>query len=166
MTYENLPAVSEARQALAEDAPLVHEEFEATSPCRRATRRGDVEAEFAAADHRLAVHIGHGRVAALPMETRGGIGAYDAQTDQYTLAEHAGGLAGAHRRGAGARRAGENIRVITPDVGGAFGGKMTLYRETVLLLALAKIVGRPVCYIATRSEDLLSSMHGRGLYRR
>jgi carbon-monoxide dehydrogenase large subunit len=41
---------------------------------------------------------------------------------------------------------------------------MTLYRETILLLALARIVGRPVRYLATRSEDLLSSMHGREAY--
>jgi aerobic carbon-monoxide dehydrogenase large subunit len=165
VTYENLPAVSEARQALGDDAPLVHEEFGSNITLEANHEAGDVEAEFAAADHRLAVHVGHGRVAALPMETRGGIGTYDAQTDQYTLwlSTQAAWL----ERTDAAQALGvpeEHIRVITPDVGGAFGGKMTLYRETVLLLALARIVGRPVRYLATRSEDLLSSMHGREAY--
>jgi carbon-monoxide dehydrogenase large subunit len=165
VTYESLPSVSEARQALAEDAPLVHEEFGSNITLEAKFEAGDVEAEFAAADHRLAVHVGHGRVAAMPMETRGGIGAYDAESDQYTLwlSTQSAWL----ERTDAAQALGvpeENIRVITPDVGGAFGGKMTLYRETVLLLALARIVGRPVRYLATRSEDLLSSMHGREAY--
>src|SRR5829696_10175122 len=85
VTYESLPAVSDARQALAEDAPLVHEEFDNNITLEAKFEAGDVESEFAAADHRLAVHVGHGRVAAMPMETRGGIGAYDAESDQYTL---------------------------------------------------------------------------------
>ena len=165
VTYESLPSVSEARQALAEDAPLVHEEFGSNITLEAKFEAGDVEAEFAAADHRLAVHVGHGRVAAMPMETRGGIGAYDAESDQYTLwlSTQSAWL----ERTDAAQALGvpeENIRVITPDVGGAFGGKMTLYRETILLLALARIVGRPVRYLATRSEDLLSSMHGREAY--
>ena len=79
MTYESLPSVSEARHALAEDAPLVHEEFGSNITLEAKFEAGDVEAEFAAADHRLAVHVGHGRVAAIPMETRGGIGAYDVE---------------------------------------------------------------------------------------
>jgi len=165
VTYESLPSVSEARQALAEDAPLVHEEFGSNITLEAKFEAGDVEAEFAAADHRLAVHVGHGRVAAMPMETRGGIGGYDAESDQYTLwlSTQSAWL----ERTDAAQALGvpeENIRVITPDVGGAFGGKMTLYRETILLLALARIVGRPVRYLATRSEDLLSSMHGREAY--
>ena len=165
VTYESLPAVSDARQALAEDAPLVHEEFDNNITLEAKFEAGDADAEFAAADHRLAVHVGHGRVAAMPMETRGGIGAYDAESDQYTLwlSTQSAWL----ERTDAAQALGvpeENIRVITPDVGGAFGGKMTLYRETVLLLALARIVGRPVRYLATRSEDLLSSMHGREAY--
>jgi aerobic carbon-monoxide dehydrogenase large subunit len=165
VTYESLPSVSEARQALAEDSPLVHEEFGSNITLEAKFEAGDVEAEFAAADHRLAVHVGHGRVAAMPMETRGGIGAYDAESDQYTLwlSTQSAWL----ERTDAAQALGvpeENIRVITPDVGGAFGGKMTLYRETILLLALARIVGRPVRYLATRSEDLLSSMHGREAY--
>jgi aerobic carbon-monoxide dehydrogenase large subunit len=165
VTYESLPSVSEARQALAEDSPLVHEEFGSNITLEAKFEAGDVEAEFAAADHRLAVHVGHGRVAAMPMETRGGIGAYDAESDQYTLwlSTQSAWL----ERTDAAQALGvpeESIRVITPDVGGAFGGKMTLYRETVLLLALARIVGRPVRYLATRSEDLLSSMHGREAY--
>lgn len=163
--YDPLPAVSDARQALADDAPLVHPEFSTNVTLQAQFETGEVEAEFAAADHRLAVRVGHGRVAALPIETRGGIAAYDAETGQYTLwlSTQAAWL----ERTDLAQAIGvpeESLRVITPDVGGAFGGKMTPYRESILVLALARIVGRPVRYIATRSEDLQSSMHGREAY--
>ena len=53
------------------------------------------------------------------------------------------------------------MRVITPDVGGGFGAKGVSYPEDILLLALARLVGRPVQWIATRSEDLLTSTAGR-----
>lgn len=160
--YEPLPAVVNAVAAMADDAPLVHPEFGTNVTLASEITVGDPDAEFAAADHRLAVHVGHGRVAALPIETRGGIAAYDPDTGKYTLwlSTQAAWI----ERTDLAKALGipeEDLHVITPDVGGAFGGKMTAYRETILLLALARMVGRPVRWIATRSEDLQTSMHGR-----
>ncbi|HEU0113059.1 MAG TPA: xanthine dehydrogenase family protein molybdopterin-binding subunit, partial [Thermomicrobiales bacterium] len=160
--YEPLPPVVDARAAIAPGAPLVHEEFGTNVSLTSEFTTGDVDAAFAAAEHRLAVHVGHSRVAALPLEPRGGIGLYDPDSGQYTLwlstqaawterTDLAQALAVPE----------EQIRVITPDVGGAFGAKMTAYREDILLLALARLVGRPVRWLATRSEDLQASMHGR-----
>ncbi|HET7094735.1 MAG TPA: molybdopterin cofactor-binding domain-containing protein, partial [Thermomicrobiales bacterium] len=165
IAYEPLPAVVDARAALAPDAPLVHEEFGTNVTLTAEFTTGDVAAAFAAADHRLAVHVGHSRVAAVPLEPRGGIGRYDPESGQYTLwlstqaawterTDLAQALAVPE----------EQIRVVTPDVGGAFGAKMTAYREDILLLALAKIIGRPVRWLASRSEDLQASMHGREAY--
>ncbi len=163
--YEPLPAVVDPREALREDAPLVHEEFESNIAMSTAFEAGDVEAEFAAADYRMPVHVGHSRVAAIPIETRGGIAVYDPISDSYTLwlsTQAAWSVRTDLAKALGIAE--ERIRVITPDVGGAFGAKMTLYREDVLLMALARLVGRPVRWVATRSEDLLASMHGREAY--
>lgn len=160
--YEPMPAIVSAVAAMAEDASLVHPEFGTNITLTADLTVGDPDAEFAAADHRLAVHVGHGRVAALPIETRGGIAAYDSETGTYTL--WLSTQAAWSERTDLAKALGipeDDLHVITPDVGGAFGGKMTAYRETILLLALARIVGRPVRWIATRSEDLQTSMHGR-----
>jgi carbon-monoxide dehydrogenase large subunit len=160
--YEPLPAVTDVFEALAGEAPLVHGEFENNVVMTVSKDVGDVDGEFAAAEHRLTVHVGHGRVAGLPIETRGGIAVYDPDGEQFTiwLSTQAAWL----ERGDLAKALGttdDHVRVITPDVGGAFGAKMTLYRESIVIAALARMTERPVRWIATRMEDLLSSMHGR-----
>jgi carbon-monoxide dehydrogenase large subunit len=52
--------------------------------------------------------------------------------------------------------------VIAPDVGGGFGVKGGPYREEVVVAWLARRLGRPVKWMSTRSEDLLTTNHGRG----
>lgn len=54
-----------------------------------------------------------------------------------------------------------NLRVVAPDVGGGFGGKLQLYREEVLAVQLARKLGRPVKWNETRSEDMVATHHGR-----
>jgi carbon-monoxide dehydrogenase large subunit len=159
--YEPLRAVVDAVEA-AMDAIVVHEEFGTNIASNAKIEMGDVDSAFAAADRHLTIHAGHGRVAAVPIETRGGIASFEASTGQFTLwlstqaawTERSDLAAALHIPD-------ERIRVITPDVGGAFGAKMTVYRESILLLALARLTGRPVRWTASRSEDLQSSMHGR-----
>src|SRR5690606_3019787 len=56
----------------------------------------------------------------------------------------------------------EKIRVITPDVGGGFGAKGFPAAEELLLGELARLVGRPVLYTETRTENMLGMVHGRG----
>jgi carbon-monoxide dehydrogenase large subunit len=55
----------------------------------------------------------------------------------------------------------EKVRVIAPDVGGAFGGKQDVYPEEIVLSALAILTKRPIKWTAARSEDLTSSAHSR-----
>jgi len=54
-----------------------------------------------------------------------------------------------------------NLRVIAPDVGGGFGGKLQLYREEILAVQLARKLGRPIKWNETRSEDMVATHHGR-----
>ena len=54
-----------------------------------------------------------------------------------------------------------SLRVIAPDVGGGFGGKLQCYREEILAVQIARHLGRPVKWTETRSEDMVASHHGR-----
>ena len=55
----------------------------------------------------------------------------------------------------------DGVRVITPDVGGGFGAKITCYPEEALLGVIAKKVGRPLKWRETRSESMMVLGHGR-----
>ena len=54
-----------------------------------------------------------------------------------------------------------SLRVIAPDVGGGFGGKLQIYREEILAVQIARKLGRPVKWVETRSEDMVATHHGR-----
>jgi carbon-monoxide dehydrogenase large subunit len=56
----------------------------------------------------------------------------------------------------------EQVHVITPDVGGGFGAKITCYPEEILLGTLSKRVGRPLRWQETRTESMMALGHGRG----
>jgi carbon-monoxide dehydrogenase large subunit len=55
----------------------------------------------------------------------------------------------------------DSIRVIAPDVGGAFGSKSGLYPDELTVVLLAMALDRPVRWVSTRSEDLLLTLQGR-----
>ncbi|MCA0178824.1 MAG: xanthine dehydrogenase family protein molybdopterin-binding subunit [Actinobacteria bacterium] len=58
------------------------------------------------------------------------------------------------------------IRVIAPDVGGGFGGKLQTTPEEFITLAVARRLGKPAKYTETRSESLVSAHHGRDQYQK
>ncbi|MDC5696368.1 xanthine dehydrogenase family protein molybdopterin-binding subunit [Intrasporangium calvum] len=58
------------------------------------------------------------------------------------------------------------IRVIAPDVGGGFGGKLQTTPEEFIAFAAARQLGKPVKYTETRSESLLSGHHGRDQWQK
>jgi aerobic carbon-monoxide dehydrogenase large subunit len=169
-------AVLAESRALAEDAAElveVHYEVEdAVVDARASTERvmtwqggaGDVEAAFAAAAHvvRAAHHVP--RLAAVPMETRGAIAEFDPARDLLTVwcsaqdsARPLAQLAHALDRPADA------IRVIVPDVGGAFGSKGGASPEVVVAAVAAMAAGRPVKWAEDRMENFLAAYQGRGI---
>src|SRR5437879_12025549 len=56
------------------------------------------------------------------------------------------------------------VRVISPDVGGGFGSKISPYPEDYLVPALSRMTARPVKWIETRTESIQNSTHGRGQF--
>ena len=120
------------------------------------------ETLFAQAAHVVSERIVISRVGTNSLEPRAALGDFDPRTGRYTL--HAG-LQSPHMiRGELAtilRVPPGGIRVVAPDVGGAFGMKGSLHPELVLVLWAAKLIGRPVRHTADRSESFMSDHQAR-----
>src|SRR5262249_40289891 len=102
------------------------------------------------------------RVAPVPMETRGAVGDYDPGTAELTF--HCNSQAPHGLRMALAETLGmpmERVRVMVPDVGGAFGLKSCFGREDFCVAAVSRLVGRPVKWTEDRYEHLLAAGHAR-----
>lgn len=126
-------------------------------------RDGDADAAFARAAAIASATLAQPRVAAMSLEPRAILASFDAargaldvrlstQTPHRAQAELA--------RLIGLDRA--KVRVRARDVGGAFGAKASLYPEDIAVAWLAMTLRRPVKWIASRNEDMLSASHGRG----
>ncbi len=114
------------------------------------------------APHVARVRVTNQRMVVASLETRGATGQYDPANDSYTLracSQSADGMRGQAASIMGI--ANEKLRVITQDVGGAFGMKTTCYPEYIALLVAARKVGRPVHWQSTRSEAFVSDAQAR-----
>ncbi|MDW8058526.1 MAG: xanthine dehydrogenase family protein molybdopterin-binding subunit [Thermomicrobium sp.] len=160
--YEELPAVVDPEASLQPTAPLLHPDWPDNVAFAWEHEHGDVDDAFHRADAIVELELVNQRVHAAFLEPRAAAAAYDAHTGQLTVwastqTPHTlrGGIATVlgipeHR-----------VRVIAPDVGGAFGAKGGLYPEYVLVAALALKHARPVKWVETRSESFVATNHGR-----
>jgi carbon-monoxide dehydrogenase large subunit len=124
---------------------------------------GDVEAAFSVGAHTVEASIQHPRLAPSPMEPRAIAVDYDAATGQLTVWLSTQTPHRARKELAAILRIeADRVRVVAPDVGGAFGMKASLYPEDALVAWAALKLKRAVRWTASRGEDLLSATHGRG----
>jgi carbon-monoxide dehydrogenase large subunit len=161
--YVPLPVVTTAAAALPPAAPLLSPEVPGNLCFEwRAGDRVGVEAAFATAAHVVSLSVDNHRIVTNPMEPRSVVGLYDPATGRYTAhvsaqSIHATRDHAAHALGVEPNR----VRFVAPDVGGGFGAKNFIYPEHVLIPWAAKRVGRPVKWIASRSEVFLADHQGR-----
>jgi aerobic carbon-monoxide dehydrogenase large subunit len=159
--YAALPAVVNAEKALEPGAPLAREELD-SNICYTTTKQGgDVDRAFAEAEHIVRLRIASPRLVALTLEPRGVLAKPEptgdltvwlsTQSPHLVRADLATAIGFPEHR----------IRVIAPDVGGGFGSKATLYQDEALACHLARQLGRPIKWIATRREDFLTTNQGR-----
>src|SRR5215813_9872191 len=159
--YAALPSVVNAEKALEPGAPLAREELD-SNICYMTTKTGgDVDKAFAEAEHIVRLRIASPRLVALAIEPRGVLAKPEPTGDLTvwlsTQSPHRVRADLATTIGFPEHR----IRVIAPDVGGGFGSKATLYQDEALACHLALQLGRPIKWIATRSEDFLTTNQGR-----
>jgi aerobic carbon-monoxide dehydrogenase large subunit len=167
--YEELPPVIDVRDAVRPGAPQLYPDVPGNIAIDWPGPAADAEAnareveQIIAATHKVArVTHRNQRMVVNSMEPRGGTGSYDAATDSYTLrvcSQGAGPLA--DQIASIMRLPKEKLRVVTEDVGGAFGLKTAVYPEYPALLVAARKLGRPVHWMSTRSEAFLTDNHGR-----
>jgi aerobic carbon-monoxide dehydrogenase large subunit len=100
------------------------------------------------------------RVAPCPLEVRGSAATWvDGRLHQWLSTQHAQGVKAPIAAANGVEP--DQVRVITPDVGGAFGAKIGTYAEEMLLGVISRELGRPVRWRETRSESMMCLGHGR-----
>jgi carbon-monoxide dehydrogenase large subunit len=161
--YEPLAGVATPRAALAAGAPRLFGEAPGNRALGQTWRAGDPAGAFAGAARVVEVTVQQNLVAGVPMEPRGALAAWDDTTGELTLWTST--QAPFRIRSEVARMLGldeARVRVIAPDVGGGFGVKGGPYREEPLVAWLARRLRRPVKWISTRQEDLLTTQHSRG----
>jgi aerobic carbon-monoxide dehydrogenase large subunit len=162
--YEVLPAVADPAKAQAAGAPQIHDI--APNNTIYQWHLGDpkaVDAAFKAAKHVTRLDIVNNRLVPNAIEPRAAIADYDPGTESFTLWNtsqnpHVARLVIAAFIGMAPEH---KLRVIAPDVGGGFGSKIFIYPEEVVALWASRRVGRPVKWVADRSEAFLSDAHGR-----
>jgi carbon-monoxide dehydrogenase large subunit len=166
--YAELPAVITLDDAMKEGGIQLYSEAPGNlcvdwpGPVPDEHNARDVANIIVSAPHVAKVRVANQRMVVASMETRGATGAYDKTTDSYTL--HVCSQSADSLRNLTAAVMGvpnEKLRVITEDVGGAFGMKTPPYPEYPAVLVAARTLGRPVRWQSTRSEAFVTDTQAR-----
>ena len=160
--YDPLPVLSDANQARAVGAQLLHATAPGNVVARWTQGFGNVKAAFQEADHVVRDHLRMQRYTGVPLETRGILASPDPVSGELTIWAsgqwpHTARRITAAMLGMEERR----IRCILPDVGGGFGVKCDIYPEDILIPLAATRLNRPVKWIEDRREHFLGSVHAR-----
>jgi CO/xanthine dehydrogenase Mo-binding subunit len=160
--YEPLPAVVDARRALDDDAPILHEECGGNLAWQGTYEWGDLDAAFAEADHIVRISELHfDRFNSTPLELDGALVEYNRGTGQWTL--HCNnqfpGFA-IIMMGPALRVGLDKLRFVTQDIGGGFGNKITSHPQLVACCLLARKLNRPIQWTEWRTEFHQSMSHG------
>ena len=160
--YEPLPTVSDPEKALEDGTPLTHPELGTNVAFTWTVASGDLEDEFAKADRIIKQRMIHQRLTPMAIEPRGCVANYSAGDSALTLWTSTQiphlvrtllpGLIGIPEN---------RIRIVAPEVGGAFGSKLNLYIEEALCSHLSMRLKAPVKWIESRRENAMATIHGR-----
>lgn len=158
IAYEPLPFAIHAKDAAADDAPLLHEEAGTNAIIVRSFGRGDVDAAFAAAAVQVGATFRLRRKTAMAVENRAYLAEWDRRRRALTL-HSSTNIPGVIRDVLSGclDLPGNRLRVVAPDVGGSFGGKGSLYPEEMLVAVLARKLQRPIKWSGDRLEDLTAT---------
>ena len=171
VTYEELPAVIDAKKALDPGAPVIRDDKEGKTDNHifdwETGDQAKTEEVFANAEVVVAEDILYPRVHPAPLETCGAVADYDKITGKLTVWETTQ-APHAHRT-LYAMVAGlpeQKIRIISPDIGGGFGNKVGIYPGYVCAIVGSIVTGKPVKWLEDRSENLMSTSFARDYHMR
>jgi carbon-monoxide dehydrogenase large subunit len=162
--YEPLEAVVDGEKATQKGAPLLHEDAPDNTSFSWEVHSADQGYDEAAKTAGVVIkqRIRNQRLIPNSMEPRGVVADFNAGTEQITLwtstqIPHLVRLLFSAVTGHPEHK----VRVISPDVGGAFGSKLYLYAEEVIMGMISKDLQRPVKWIESRQENFVATTHGR-----
>ena len=164
--YDPLDVIVDPRKALEPGAPLIRDEKEGQTDNRcyhwESGDKDATEAAFAKADVVVKLDTHYPRCHPAPLETCGIVADVNPSTGKATL--HLTSQAPHAHRTLFAIVAGlpeQNIQIKTPDIGGGFGNKVPIYPGYVAATAASLLIGHPVKWIESRSENLMSTGFAR-----
>ena len=162
--YEPVPAVVNLEDAAKDGSPKVWEDCPQGNVGFRLMfgNKEATDAAFAKAKHVVELRLENNRLSPVAMEPRAAIGDYNAAEETYTLYTTSQNPHGVRMEMSHIFHVPENgIRVIAPDVGGGFGLKGNPFPDDALVLWAARRLRRPVKWVASRSESMLTDHCGR-----
>ncbi len=163
--YAPLPVAGDCRAALADGAPKARRDSADNLLAAYTMEYGDTAAVFAAAPHVFAEALFQHKGLAQPIECRGVAVDYDAFEDRLTVWISTQAPHVSARKLTTLLGCDENqLRVITPEVGGGFGPKYIFYSEEVVVAVAAKMLRRPVKWIEDRREHFVTTTQERDQY--
>ncbi len=161
--YEPLTPVVDPLKAVESGSPKVHDYLSDNIGYHFVKESGDIRSAFKKADHVVTLELVNQRLAAVPMEPRGVVASFDPASDALHVWLSTQTPHEARDTIAEVLKMPEtNVRVISPDVGGGFGQKGSVYPEELAICFAATRVGQPVKWYESRLENLLAASHGRG----
>ncbi len=166
--YETLPAVVDTHAATRPGAPLAWDEI-AGNVCfdvGAGQSKAAVEAALARAAHVTRLELVNNRLVANPLEPRAALAEYDPATGRSTLYTPSQGPHVIHDQVADAilKIGKDKLRVISGNVGGAFGMKIFLHPEQPIVVWASRRLKRAVRWTGDRSESFVSDVQGRDNY--
>lgn len=161
--YEPLDAIVSAEQAIAKNAVCLHSDLDSNAAWIKHVNAGDVDSAFTADDVTVVERtFQFGRHTGVTVEPRSTVVEYSRSDN--TMIVHYSGQAPHMVQAILARHLNfpeENIRVVARDVGGSFGIKIHTYGDEVATAVAAKLLKRPVKFIADRLESFTTDIHAR-----
>ncbi len=160
--YEPLDAVTDARHAQDDGAPVLHDDSGSNLMWEGVYEWGDLDAAFAEADKVVKISELHfHRFNSTPLETDGALVEYNRGTGQWTIYTNNQfpGFA-AIMMGPAMRTGLDKLRFVTQDIGGGFGNKITSHPQLVVCCLLSRKLNRPVQWTEWRTDFHMSMSHG------
>ncbi len=160
--YEELTPVVDAETALSAGTPVIHPALGDNLTFERRHEAGDPDAGFAAADEIVETTFVFGRHTGVTNEPRAIVADWNPGEQRLTV--YQGTQAPHMMQNLFAKHLGlaeHQVRVLTKDVGGSFGIKVHTYADEMATAALAKLLRRPVKFVADRLESFVTDIHAR-----
>src|SRR5207344_1234356 len=160
--YEPLPVITDARRALDDEAPVLHDEAGTNLTWEGVYEWGDLDQAFAEADRVVKISELHfDRFNSTPLECNGALVEYNRGIGQWTITTNNQfpGFA-AIMMGPAMRVGLDKLRIVTQDIGGGFGNKITSHPQLVACCLLARKLNRAVQWTEWRTEFHQSMSHG------